>query len=55
MAPHGSVKDEGSQEPPPITPGGTYNIQVCFLSHFVLADVATGWALNINSPTRLSL
>ncbi|KAI0342155.1 histone acetyltransferase [Trametopsis cervina] len=27
MAPHGNTKDEGSSEPPPITPGGTYTIQ----------------------------
>ena len=27
MAPHGTPKDEGSQEPPLITPGGTYTMR----------------------------
>ncbi|CCM01138.1 uncharacterized protein FIBRA_03186 [Fibroporia radiculosa] len=32
MAPHGTPKDEGSQEPPPITPGGTYSLQASTVS-----------------------
>jgi len=30
MAPHGNAKDDGSQDPAPISPGGTYSIQVRF-------------------------
>lgn len=28
MAPHGSTKEEGTQEPPPMTPAGQYTVQV---------------------------
>ena len=32
MAPHGNTKDEGSSEPAPISPGGSYTIQVSSLA-----------------------